>query len=251
MAGELASEVTRDFTGWPSPRTFQDQDAAADGFWEKKFDVQEYKTRLGTLPTMSFNASGMPSDTISIPNGREANGAPHPKSRSRSSSSGALTPPVSVSPILSSNLHSHLRQNLTHHQTAAAQSNDNLLRQRVLRPFATGELRLLLLENISQGAVKAFQQLGFQVDHHTKAWSEEELIQKIGQYHAIGIRSKTRLTANVLKSATKVSPTQFSPRFRCITARSLGFLDHFLRALAIRVNDWKPTSRSSSSAVTR
>ncbi len=157
---------------------------------------------------MSYNASGMPSDTISIPNGREANGAPHPKSRSRSSSSGTLTPPVSVSPILSSNLHSHLRQHLTHHQTAA-QSNDDVLRQRVLRPFATGELRLLLLENISQGAVKAFQQLGFQVDHHTKAWSEEELIQKIGQYHAIGIRSKTRLTANVLRSATKVSPSHF------------------------------------------
>ena len=110
---------------------------------------------------MSFNASGMPSDTISIPNGREANGAshplPNPKCRSRSSSSGNLTPPVSVSPTLSSNLHSRLRPQSIHQQTPAAQSNDGTLRQRVLRPFATGELRLLLLENISQGAVKDLQ----------------------------------------------------------------------------------------------
>jgi hypothetical protein len=164
---------------------------------------------------MSFNiAAGMPSDTISIPNGRQANGTSHRKSlaRSRSSSPGTVTPPVSVSPTLSSNLHSRARQHSIH-QAATTQSNDDVLRQRVLRPFATGELRLLLLENISPGAVKAFQQQGFQVDHQTKAWSEDELIEKIGQYHAIGIRSKTRITAKVLKSATKVSPPQISTRF--------------------------------------
>jgi len=190
--------------------------------------------------------SGMPSDTISITNGREANGTSHLKSRSRSSSSGTLTPPVSVSPTLSSNLHSRLRQHsIPIHQTSTVQSNDDVLRQRVLRPFATGELRLLLLENISQGAVKAFQQQGFQVDHHTKAWSEEELIQKIGQYHAIGIRSKTRITAKVLKSATKVSPCQISPRFRRITAQRLSFLDLFL-ACPSHPHQWlRPTSRFS------
>ena len=185
-----------------------------------RHDVQEYKNQSGSLPTttMSYNASGMPSATISIPNGHEANGTTHPKTRSRSSSSGNLTPPVSVSPTLSSTLHSRLRQHSIHRSTAQ-QSNDDVLRSRVLRPFATDELRLLLLENISQGAVKAFQQQGFQVDHHTKAWSEEELLQKIGQYHAIGIRSKTRLTAKVLKNATKVSPSQISPRFQCTTAQ--------------------------------
>ena len=179
----------------------------ADGIWEicRSFGSTCRSIKgSGPLPTMSYNASGMPSDTISIPNGLDADRTSHHKTRSRSSS-GTLTPPVSVSPILSRNLHSRLRQHSTH-QTSTAQSNDDVLRQRVLRPFATGELRLLLLENISQGAVKEFQQQGFQVDHHTKAWSEEELIQKIGQYHAIGIRSKTRITAKVLKSATKVSP---------------------------------------------
>ena len=60
---------------------------------------------------------------------------------------------------------------------------------KVLRPVERDELRLLLLENISMGAVKAFRDQGFQVEHHTKSWSEDELVEKIGNYHAIGIRS--------------------------------------------------------------
>ncbi|KAG9100459.1 hypothetical protein FS749_015215, partial [Ceratobasidium sp. UAMH 11750] len=78
------------------------------------------------------------------------------------------------------------------------------VRQKVLKPFATEELRLLLLENISQDAVRAFKDLGFQVDFHKKAFSEAELLDSIGKYHAIGIRSKTKLTARVLKAATKL-----------------------------------------------
>ena len=76
---------------------------------------------------------------------------------------------------------------------------------RVLRPVDNEELRLLLLENISSEAVKAFKAQGFQVDHLPKAWSEDELVEKIGQYHAIGIRSKTKITKRVLKAASKVS----------------------------------------------
>ena len=79
------------------------------------------------------------------------------------------------------------------------------LRQpRVLHPVDNEHLRLLLLENISQEAVKAFEDQGFQVDHSTKAMSEDELVEKIGQYHAIGIRSKTKITERVINAATKV-----------------------------------------------
>ena len=42
---------------------------------------------------------------------------------------------------------------------------------------------------------------GFEVDFFTGAWSEEELVNKIGDYHAIGIRSKTRLTKRVFDAA--------------------------------------------------
>lgn len=66
-------------------------------------------------------------------------------------------------------------------------------------------LRLLLLENISPEAVRALQDQGWHVDHSTKAMSEDELVEKIHQYHAIGIRSKTRITERVLKAAPKVS----------------------------------------------
>ena len=75
---------------------------------------------------------------------------------------------------------------------------------RLLRPIDKDEIRILLLENISQGAVDAFRQQGFQVDHYIKAWSEDELVQHIGQYHAVGIRSKTKITQRVVKAASKV-----------------------------------------------
>jgi len=74
---------------------------------------------------------------------------------------------------------------------------------KVLRPVEKDELRLLLLENISMDAVNAFRTQGFQVDHFTKSWGEDELVEKIGSYHAIGIRSKTRITERVLKAASK------------------------------------------------
>ena len=75
---------------------------------------------------------------------------------------------------------------------------------RLLTPFDTGDIRILLLENVSQGAVKMLREQGYQVDFHTKAWSEDELVEKIGQYHAIGIRSKTKLTQRVFRAAHKL-----------------------------------------------
>ena len=100
---------------------------------------------------------------------------------------------VSMSPTQGS-LHDRFRPDAPH----------SIRQPKVLRPVERDELRLLLLENISMGAVKAFRDQGFQVEHHTKSWSEDELVEKIGNYHAIGIRSKTRITERVLKAASKV-----------------------------------------------
>ena len=99
---------------------------------------------------------------------------------------------------------------------------------KVLRPVDNDELRLLLLENISQEAVKAFTAQGFQVDHFTKSWSEDELVEKIGAYHAIGIRSKTKITKRVLQAASKVCLPFSIP---CFFYRS--FNDVFLQLLVI------------------
>jgi D-3-phosphoglycerate dehydrogenase len=78
------------------------------------------------------------------------------------------------------------------------------IKVKVLHPVENVDLRLLLLENISQDAVAAFRAQGFHVDHHTKAMSEDELIATLPDYHAIGIRSKTKITARVIKAAAKV-----------------------------------------------
>ncbi|KAJ7125643.1 hypothetical protein C8R43DRAFT_1029745 [Mycena crocata] len=78
------------------------------------------------------------------------------------------------------------------------------MKVKVLHPVENVDLRLLLLENISQDAVAAFRAQGFHVDHHTKAMSEDELIEVLPAYHAIGIRSKTKITARVIKAATKL-----------------------------------------------
>ncbi|KAJ7293517.1 hypothetical protein C8J57DRAFT_1041614 [Mycena rebaudengoi] len=75
---------------------------------------------------------------------------------------------------------------------------------KVLHPVENDDLKLLLLENISQDAVAAFRAQGFHVDHYSKAMSEDELVAAIGGYHAIGIRSKTKVTARVIKAAPKL-----------------------------------------------
>ncbi|KAL1748465.1 hypothetical protein HDZ31DRAFT_29639 [Schizophyllum fasciatum] len=86
----------------------------------------------------------------------------------------------------------------------AQAASSNVRQPKVLHPVENENLRLLLLENISQEAVKRFRAEGFHVDHHTKAMSEDELLEAIPQYHAIGIRSKTKITAKVIKAATKL-----------------------------------------------
>lgn len=82
-------------------------------------------------------------------------------------------------------------------------SLDAIRQPKVLHPVDNEDLRLLLLENISPEAVGYFRSQGFHVDHYAAAFSEAELLDKIPHYHAIGIRSKTRITEKVIKAATK------------------------------------------------
>jgi D-3-phosphoglycerate dehydrogenase / 2-oxoglutarate reductase len=67
------------------------------------------------------------------------------------------------------------------------------------------KIRILFLENISDLAVKNFQQQGYsQVVKLSKALTEEELIKEIKDVHILGIRSKTQITAKVLEAAKKL-----------------------------------------------
>ena len=69
--------------------------------------------------------------------------------------------------------------------------------------FPKKSIRVLLLERISASAVALFEREGFQVECVDKL-SEEQLIERLPQYHALGVRSKTQLTPAVLRSASRL-----------------------------------------------
>lgn len=67
------------------------------------------------------------------------------------------------------------------------------------------KINILLLENISADAVAAFNQEGYTSVQTVKgALSEQELIERIGDVHILGIRSKTQITEAVLNAAPKL-----------------------------------------------
>lgn len=67
------------------------------------------------------------------------------------------------------------------------------------------KINVLLLENISEIAVRNFQKQGYtQVQRLSKALPETELIEAIKNVHILGIRSKTQITPSVLKAASKL-----------------------------------------------
>jgi len=67
------------------------------------------------------------------------------------------------------------------------------------------KIRILFLENISEGAVKNFRNQGYtRVEKINKSLSEEDLIKEIKDVHILGIRSKTRITKNILDAAKKL-----------------------------------------------
>lgn len=71
--------------------------------------------------------------------------------------------------------------------------------------YPKDKIRILFLENISDLAVKNFQQQGYtRVERITKALTEEELIKEIKDVHILGIRSKTQITPKVLEAAKKL-----------------------------------------------
>ncbi|KAK1923061.1 putative d-3-phosphoglycerate dehydrogenase 2 [Papiliotrema laurentii] len=71
-------------------------------------------------------------------------------------------------------------------------------------PKRQGKQKILLLENINLDAANYLKQAGFEVDHFTKAFSEEELIAKLPAYNAIGIRSKTKMTKKVIEACSNL-----------------------------------------------
>lgn len=72
--------------------------------------------------------------------------------------------------------------------------------------------KILLLENVNETAVAMFKAQGYQVDAEKGALGEEELIKRLvdGNYSALGIRSKTKVTAKVIESVKNVGGTHYT-----------------------------------------
>ncbi|MDQ2752628.1 MAG: phosphoglycerate dehydrogenase, partial [Bacteroidota bacterium] len=67
------------------------------------------------------------------------------------------------------------------------------------------KINILFLENISDAAIKKFNNAGYlSVKKISAALTEDELINEIKNVHLLGIRSKTQLTGNVLSHAEKL-----------------------------------------------
>ena len=65
-------------------------------------------------------------------------------------------------------------------------------------------MKVLLLENISAVAVDGFRAAGHDVELHKAALEEGELLKKIGEVSILGVRSKTKVSAEVIEAAQKL-----------------------------------------------
>lgn len=103
-----------------------------------------------------------------------------------------------------------------------ARSMSNVAQPKVLTPFVPKKLedieervhpKILLLENINQSAVEMFRQQGYTIETETGALAEADLISRLvkGNFTAVGIRSKTKVTAKVIESVKNVCDTPTRP----------------------------------------
>jgi D-3-phosphoglycerate dehydrogenase / 2-oxoglutarate reductase len=71
--------------------------------------------------------------------------------------------------------------------------------------YPRNKIKILLLENISDSAVEEFRHGGYtEIKKISGALSETDLMKEIRGAHILGIRSKTRVTENVLEKADKL-----------------------------------------------
>lgn len=71
--------------------------------------------------------------------------------------------------------------------------------------YPKDKIKILLLENISDAAVRELKGYGYaDVEKINGALSEEELMKAVKGVHLLGIRSKTKVTRNVINAADKV-----------------------------------------------
>ena len=71
--------------------------------------------------------------------------------------------------------------------------------------FAKSRMKILLLEGVHDRAVENFKRHGYTtIERHKKALAGDELTDAVADAHFVGIRSRTRLTADVIAAAPKL-----------------------------------------------
>jgi D-3-phosphoglycerate dehydrogenase len=71
--------------------------------------------------------------------------------------------------------------------------------------FPKDKINILLLEGVHHAAVEYFRKAGYSnIEAHTGSLTEKELLQKIGNVHLLGIRSKSQLTPAIIAKADKL-----------------------------------------------
>jgi D-3-phosphoglycerate dehydrogenase len=71
--------------------------------------------------------------------------------------------------------------------------------------FAKSRMKVLLLEGVHDRAVENFKRHGYtNIERHKKALVGEALVEAVSDAHFVGIRSRTRLTEEVIEAAPKV-----------------------------------------------
>lgn len=73
-------------------------------------------------------------------------------------------------------------------------------------PLESAKIKILLLENVNEAAVKMLEAQDYEVTQHKSAMGEQEVIDKLkeGGYQAVGLRSKTKITARVIAECPSV-----------------------------------------------
>src|SRR6185503_2851206 len=71
--------------------------------------------------------------------------------------------------------------------------------------FPRQDIKVLLLEGVSRTAVEVFERAGYsQIEYHEKSLPEAKLLERIADAHIVGLRSRTQLTAEVLRHAKRL-----------------------------------------------
>jgi D-3-phosphoglycerate dehydrogenase len=68
----------------------------------------------------------------------------------------------------------------------------------------SNDLRILVLDGVNEAGVKALQRPGWQVDIVSERFTEAELIERIGAYDALIVRSATKVTAPVIEAGQRL-----------------------------------------------